>query len=68
MLWLLFIVFFSSIGNYYFVGCDYTNKIGFLSLFSDQRNHLIDFRDGHQPTTPKQLFNIKLSSACNVIK
>ena len=46
----------------------YTNGMGFLSPFRGQRYHLSDFWDGHQPTTSEELFNMKHSSARNVIE
>ncbi|GKE53487.1 ALP1-like protein, partial [Tanacetum coccineum] len=53
---------------YYLVDAGYTNGEGFLAPFRGQRYHLNDWRDGHQPTTPKELYNMKHSSARNVIE
>ncbi|CAI9269445.1 unnamed protein product [Lactuca saligna] len=46
----------------------YTNGEGFLALYRVQRYHLNEWRAGHQPTTPKELFNMRHSSARNVIE
>ena len=53
---------------YYLVDAGYTNGEGFLAPYRGQRYHLNDWRDGHQPTTPKELYNMKHSSARNVIE
>lgn len=42
--------------------------MSFLSPYRGERYHLSDFRDGHQPHTPKEFFNMKHSSARNVIE
>lgn len=55
-------------GYYYLVDAVYTNGMGFLSLYRGERYHLSDFRNGHQPCTPKEFFNMKHSSACSVIE
>ncbi|XP_022026782.1 protein ALP1-like [Helianthus annuus] len=54
--------------GYYLVDAGYTNGEGFLAPYRGQRYHLNDWRDGHQPTTPKELFNMRHSSARNVIE
>ena len=41
---------------------------GFSSPFKGQCYYSSDFRDGHQPTALEKLFNIKYSSARNIIK
>ncbi|BBN68949.1 hypothetical protein Prudu_658S000300 [Prunus dulcis] len=46
----------------------YTNGTGFLAPFRGQCYHLIDWRDGHRTETPKECFNMKHSSARNVIE
>nr|KAJ0198669.1 hypothetical protein LSAT_V11C600316300 [Lactuca sativa] len=46
----------------------YTNGEGFLAPYRGQRYHLNNWRVGHQPTTPKELFNMRHSSARNVIE
>ena len=56
------------IGYYYLVDGGYTNGMSFLSPFRGQHYHLSDFRDVHQLTTPKELFNIKYFSVRNVIE
>nr|KAJ0208084.1 hypothetical protein LSAT_V11C500276800 [Lactuca sativa] len=43
----------------------YTNVEGFLASYRGQRYHLNDCRAGHQPTTPKELFNMRHLSARN---
>lgn len=50
------------------VDAGYTNGEGFLAPYRGQRYHLNDWRDGHQPTTPKELYNMRHSSARNVIE
>lgn len=52
----------------YLVDAGYTNGEGFLAPYKGQRYHLNDWRGGHQPTTPKEFFNMKHSSARNVIE
>nr|XP_043624682.1 protein ALP1-like [Erigeron canadensis] len=54
--------------GYYLVDAGYTNGEGFLAPYTGQRYHLNDWRDGHQPTTPKEFYNMKHSSARNVIE
>ncbi|XP_024039390.1 protein ALP1-like [Citrus clementina] len=54
-------------GHYYLVDTGYTNGNGFLAPFRGERYHLSDYRDGHQPTTPAEFFNMRHSSARNVI-
>ncbi|XP_021812810.1 uncharacterized protein LOC110755830 [Prunus avium] len=55
-------------GYYYLVDAGYTNGTGFLAPFRGQRYHLNDWRDGHRPETPNEFFNMKHSSARNVIE
>ncbi|XP_059639297.1 protein ALP1-like [Cornus florida] len=55
-------------GYYYLVDAGYTNCQGFLAPYRGQRYHLNDWRDGHQPTTPREFYNMKHSSARNVIE
>nr|XP_043616386.1 protein ALP1-like [Erigeron canadensis] len=52
--------------GYYLVDVGYTNGEGFLAPYKGQRYHLNDW--GHQPTTPKELYNMRHSSARNVIE
>lgn len=44
------------------------NGEGFLTPYRGQRYHLNEWRNGLQPTTPKEFFNMKHSSARNVIE
>ena len=53
---------------YYLVDAGYTNGEGFLAPYRGQRYHLNDWREGHQPTTAREYFNMKHSSARNVIE
>ncbi|BFG39423.1 hypothetical protein CerSpe_256960 [Prunus speciosa] len=55
-------------GYYYLVDAGYTNGTGFLAPFRGQRYHHNDWRDGHRPETPNEFFNMKHSSARNVIE
>ncbi|KAJ9542748.1 hypothetical protein OSB04_029254 [Centaurea solstitialis] len=54
--------------GYYLVDVGYTNGEGFLAPYRGQRYHLNDWRGGHQPTTPKEFFNMKHSTTRNVIE
>ena len=53
---------------YYLVDAGYTNGEGFLAPYRGQRYHLNDWREGHQPTTTREYYNMKHSSARNVIE
>ncbi|KAG8372599.1 hypothetical protein BUALT_Bualt12G0083400 [Buddleja alternifolia] len=55
-------------GSYYLVDAGYTNGEGFLAPFRGQRYHLNDWSEGHQPSTPEEFFNMKHSSARNIIE
>ncbi|KAG8390267.1 hypothetical protein BUALT_Bualt01G0065900 [Buddleja alternifolia] len=55
-------------GSYYLVDAGYTNGEGFLAPFRGQRYHLNDWSEGHQPSTPEEFFNMKHSSAKNIIE
>lgn len=46
----------------------YTNCEGFLAPFRGQRYHLNDWSEGRRPNTPEEFFNMKHSSARNVIE
>lgn len=46
----------------------YTNGEGFLAPFRGQRYHLNDWAEGHRPNTAEEFFNMKHSSARNVIE
>ena len=41
---------------------------GFLAPYRGQRYHLIDWREGHMPTTHEEFFNMKHYAARNVIE
>ncbi|GJT91852.1 ALP1-like protein [Tanacetum coccineum] len=53
-------------GTYYLCDAGYTNGEGFLTPFRGQRYHLNDW--SNPPTTAKELYNKKHSSARNVIE
>ncbi|KAK9272795.1 hypothetical protein L1049_003173 [Liquidambar formosana] len=55
-------------GFYYLVDAGYPNGEGFLAPYRGQQYHLNDWRTGYQPTTPQEFFNMKHSSARNVIE
>ncbi|XP_052878904.1 uncharacterized protein LOC128285455 [Gossypium arboreum] len=55
-------------GCYYLVDAGYTNCEGFLAPFRGQRYHLNEWRQGYQPSTPEEVFNMKHASARNVIE
>ncbi|KAH6780949.1 hypothetical protein C2S52_012186 [Perilla frutescens var. hirtella] len=55
-------------GSYYLVDARYTNGEGFLAPFRGQRYHLNDWSERHRPTTAEEFFNMKHSSARNVIE
>ncbi|MFQ6649380.1 hypothetical protein Gotur_023432 [Gossypium turneri] len=48
------------------VGC--TNCEGFLTPFRGKRYHLNEWRQGYQPSTLEEFFNMKHASVCNVIE
>ena len=56
------------IGCYYLVDAGYTNCEGFLAPFRGQRYHLNEWRQGYQPSSPQEFFNMKHASARNVIE
>ena len=56
------------LGYYYLCDAGYTNGEGFLAPYRAQRYHLNDWRQGRQPTSPKEFFNMKHSSARNIIE
>ncbi|KAK3228465.1 hypothetical protein Dsin_000346 [Dipteronia sinensis] len=47
---------------------EYTNCTGFLVPFRGQRYHLSEWRNGRQPNHPQEFYNMKHSSARNVIE
>ncbi|XP_031283006.1 protein ALP1-like [Pistacia vera] len=55
-------------GFYYLCDAGYTNGNGFLAPYRGQRYHLNEWRDGYQPTTPQEFFNMKHSRARNCIE
>ncbi|XVF63722.1 hypothetical protein PTKIN_Ptkin09bG0108800 [Pterospermum kingtungense] len=55
-------------GCYYLVDAGYTNCEGFFAPFRGQRYHLNEWRQGYQPTTPEEFFNMKHAAARNVIE
>ncbi|XP_057446469.1 protein ANTAGONIST OF LIKE HETEROCHROMATIN PROTEIN 1-like [Lotus japonicus] len=55
-------------GHYYLCDAGYMNGEGFLTPYRSQRYHLSEWRNGAQPTTPNFFFNMKHSSARNVIE
>lgn len=57
-----------NLDYYYLVDARYTNGEEFLFPFRGQRYHLNDWREGHQPTTPEEFFNLGHSVARNVIQ
>ncbi|PPS18124.1 hypothetical protein GOBAR_AA02452 [Gossypium barbadense] len=52
-------------GCYYLVDAGYANCEGFLTPFRGQRYHLNEWRQGYQPSTPEEFFNMKHASARN---
>ncbi|MFQ6662999.1 hypothetical protein Gotur_030674 [Gossypium turneri] len=57
-----------SHGCYYVVVAGYTNCEEFLATFRGQRYHLNEWRQGYQPSTPEEFFNMKHASAHNIIE
>nr|XP_043616153.1 protein ALP1-like [Erigeron canadensis] len=55
-------------GNYYLVDAGYTNGEGFLAPFRGQRYHLNTWSSGRGPQKAEEYFNMKHSSARNVIE
>ncbi|XP_061345239.1 protein ALP1-like [Gastrolobium bilobum] len=55
-------------GYYYLCDAGYMNGEGFLTPYRGQRYHLSEWRQGAQPTTPQEFYNMKHSSARNVIE
>ncbi|KAF7812058.1 protein ALP1-like [Senna tora] len=46
----------------------FTNSRGFLAPYRGQRYHLSEWREGRHPTNPQECFNMRHSSARNVIE
>ncbi|CAL5441922.1 unnamed protein product [Camellia sinensis] len=55
-------------GSYYLVDAGYTNGEGFLAPYRGQRYHLSTWREGGAPTNPEEFFNMKHSTARNIIE
>ncbi|XP_038895742.1 protein ALP1-like [Benincasa hispida] len=56
-------------GYYYLCDAGYPNAEGFLAPYRGERYHLSDWRGvGNAPTTAREFFNMKHSSARNVIE
>ncbi|KAK3221419.1 hypothetical protein Dsin_008444 [Dipteronia sinensis] len=55
-------------GCYYLVDGGYTNGEGFLAPYRGTRYHLSKWRDGYTPINHEEYFNMKHSSARNVIE
>ena len=57
------------IGNYYLADSGYANAPGFLTPYRGARYHLKEWGNGRSaPTGPEEYFNMKHSSARNVIE
>lgn len=50
------------------VDAGYMNCAGFLAPFRGQRYHLNEWRQGYQPQSPHECFNMRHSAARNVIE
>ena len=57
-----------SLGYYYLCDAGYMNSEGFLTPFRGQRYHLNEWRQGREPQTAKEYYNMKHSRARNVIE
>ncbi|XP_054817831.1 uncharacterized protein LOC129317544 [Prosopis cineraria] len=55
-------------GHYYLVDAGYTNCEGFLAPYRGQRYHLSEWREGRHPRSAQECFNMRHSSARNVIE
>ncbi|XP_061363236.1 protein ALP1-like [Gastrolobium bilobum] len=55
-------------GYYYLCDAGYMNGEGFLTPYRGQRYHLSEWRHGAHPRTAQEFFNMKHSSARNVIE
>ncbi|XP_028788894.1 protein ALP1-like [Neltuma alba] len=55
-------------GQYYSVDAGYTNCEGFLAPYRGQRYHLSEWREGRYPRNAREYFNMRHSSARNVIE
>jgi len=68
MLGVNILAFSYVLGQYFLVDVGFMNCEGFLAPYRGQRYHLNEWRNGYQPTTPEELFNMKHSSARNIIE
>lgn len=64
----LSIILLMYLGCYYLCGVGYTNSEGFLAPYGGQRHHLNEWMQGYQPRILPGCFNMKHSSARNVIE
>ena len=55
-------------GKYYLVDSGYPNRTGYLAPYKGERYHGLEYRQGHPPHTPKEVFNYAHSSLRNVIE
>ncbi|XP_038714981.1 protein ANTAGONIST OF LIKE HETEROCHROMATIN PROTEIN 1-like [Tripterygium wilfordii] len=55
-------------GKYYLVDAGYPNQRGYLAPYKGQRYHLEVFRNGPQPTSPREAFNHTHSSLRSIIE
>ncbi|XP_057469660.1 protein ALP1-like [Actinidia eriantha] len=55
-------------GHYYLVDAGYTNGPGLLAPYRGQRYHINIWRQGHQPQSREEYFNMNHASARNVIE
>ena len=56
------------VGHYYLVDAGYTNGPGLLAPYRGQRYHINIWRQGHQPQSREEYFNMNHASARNVIE
>ncbi|CAN0876121.1 hypothetical protein LINGRAHAP2_LOCUS11120, partial [Linum grandiflorum] len=54
-------------GSYYLCDAGYTNCEGFFTQFRNQRYHLKEW-GGNRPNMPEEYYNMKHSSAWNIIE
>ncbi|XP_058075728.1 uncharacterized protein LOC131224207 [Magnolia sinica] len=66
--WDLLVPVFLISGKYYLVDAGFANAPGFLTPFRGIRYHLKEFRQGCQPRTKEELFNLCHSSLRNAIE
>ena len=56
-------------GKYYLVDAEYTNGPGFLAPYRSTRYHLNEWAiQGNNPSTARELFNLRHATARNVIE